>query len=280
MQNYKDDLIRRAIAEDLGSGDHSSRCSIPSEARGSMQLLVKEPGVLAGLEMARRVFELTDDRLEFEPCLKDGAEVEKGSIAFRLSGPSQSLLQAERLALNFLQRMSGIASYTARLVKMIDHTSARLLDTRKTTPTLRLLEKEAVRLGGGLNHRMGLYDMIMLKDNHIDFAGGIGPAIKAAQRYCEAQGLQIPIEVETRNLKELEEVLKNPGIQRIMLDNYSVADTRRAVELVDGLIETEASGGLDESNLVSYAETGVDFLSVGALTHSVQSLDLSLKATA
>lgn len=278
MQNYRDDLIRRALDEDLGSGDHSSRCSVPPEARGSMQLLVKEPGVLAGMEVARRVFALTDDQLEFQPLLEDGSKVEKGAIAFRLSGPSQSLLQSERLALNFLQRMSGIATYTARLVKMIEHTSARLLDTRKTTPTLRPLEKEAVRLGGGVNHRMGLYDMIMLKDNHIDFAGGIGAAIEAAQRYCKNKGLELPIEVETRNLKELKEALRYPGIQRVMLDNYSLADTRRAVDIVAGQVETEASGGLDESSLVSYAETGVDFLSVGALTHSVRSLDLSLKA--
>ncbi len=278
FDEYLDDFISRAIVEDIGPGDHSSNCSIPADAQGRMQLLVKASGVIAGLQVAQRVFQKVDPAIECELLLEDGTPISQGDIAFRLHGPERSLLRAERLSLNLLQRMSGIATYTARLVKLVEGTRTQILDTRKTTPNLRPLEKLAVRLGGGQNHRMGLYDMIMLKDNHIDFAGGIKPAIEKARAYLSQNQLKLPIEVETRNLKELQEVLDTGGVDRVMLDNYSIEDTYKGVQMVNAQIETESSGGITEQNIRSYAETGVDFISVGALTHSVKSLDLSLKA--
>lgn len=278
FNEYLDQFIDLAIQEDIGSGDHSGNCSIPAEAKGKMRLLVKEDGIIAGLEVAQRVFQKVDADLQLEFYLKDGEQVKSGDIGFVIEGRERSLLQSERLALNIMQRMSGIATKTHQLSQLLNGTSAKLLDTRKTTPNMRYLEKRAVVIGGGLNHRMGLYDMIMLKDNHIDFAGGIKPAIEKAKQYLLDQNLTIPIEVETRNLSELEEVLNIGGIQRVMLDNYSVEETIAGVKLVNGIMETESSGGITEKTIRSYAETGVDFISVGALTHSVKSLDLSLKA--
>lgn len=277
-KEYLDQIIEEAIAEDIGPGDHSSNCSIPATATGEMKLMVKEEGTLAGIEVARRVFEKVDPFIRMIIKLEDGQQVKPGDIAFSVYGAERSLLQAERLALNFMQRMSGIATKTRHLVTLIEGTHARLLDTRKTTPNLRPLEKYAVTLGGGFNHRMGLYDMIMLKDNHVDFAGGIENAIKKANAYLKENDLTIPIEIETRNLNEVKRVLDTGGVQRIMFDNYTVEDTRKAVEIVNGEVETESSGGITEATIRPYAETGVDFISVGALTHSVKSLDLSLKA--
>jgi len=277
-EKYLDAFIAQALAEDVGDGDHSSNCCVPAGAQGKVQLLIKDSGVLAGVEVARRVFARVSPDIEFEPLLADGQMVNPGDIGFRLQGPVSSLLQGERLALNLMQRMSGIASKTRHLADKISDTSARLLDTRKTTPNLRPLEKWAVRLGGGLNHRMGLYDMIMLKDNHVDFAGGITAAVDHAMRYQAELGLHLPIEVETRNFKEIEELLTCKGVQRVMFDNFSPADTRQAVQMVNGQLETESSGGITEDTLRDYALTGVDFISVGALTHSFKSLDMSLKA--
>lgn len=271
-------FIQAAIREDIGDGDHSSNSAIPASEQGKMQLIVKETGVLAGLRWAQMVFEEVDPKLKAVYLLSDGAPVNPGEIAFTVEGPVRGLLRAERLALNIMQRMSGIATYTHRLAKMIAHTNCKLLDTRKTTPNLRALEKEAVRIGGGHNHRFGLYDMIMLKDNHVDFAGGVKPAIEKAQQYLKQHGLNIPIEVETRNLDEIEAVLSCEGVLRVMFDNFTPAQTKEAVALVNGRLETESSGGINESTLVEYAETGVDFVSIGALTHSVSGLDMSLKA--
>jgi len=278
MQKYWEDLIERALVEDIGPGDHSSNCSIPATAEGKMQLLVKEDGILAGMQAAQMVFAKVDAEVVFKPILKDSSEIKKGAIAFTLSGKTRSLLQGERIALNIMQRMSGIATYTNSLARLIAHTKAKLLDTRKTTPTLRFLEKEAVLIGGGANHRFGLYDMIMLKDNHIDFAGGVTSALSLAKKYLVEHKLTIPIEVETRNQAEIKEVLKEGGAQRSMFDNFTPAQCAEAVKLVNGACETEASGGITEKTLVAYAESGVDFISVGALTHSVKGLDMSLKA--
>ena len=275
---YLKHFVEDAIAEDIGSGDHSSNCSIPESATGKMQLLVKEEGILAGVDVAKTTFEQIDPNLVVDILIEDGSSINKGDIAFNIQGPVRSLLRGERLVLNIMQRMSGIATKTHSIAQLIKGTRSKLLDTRKTTPNMRVLEKMAVRIGGGYNHRMGLYDMIMLKDNHIDFAGGIKPAIEKALNYLSDNHLTIPIEVETRNLSELQEVLETGNIQRVMLDNYSVNETYKAVELVNGRIETESSGGITEKNIRDYAETGVDFISVGALTHSVKSLDLSLKA--
>lgn len=278
MQNPQyHSLIKAALAEDIGSGDHSSNCAFPEGTQGEMKLLVKEEGILAGIAAAQEVFAMVDAEIEMELLLKDGDAVKPGDIAFRLKGPAHSLLQGERLALNLMQRMSGIATKTRRLVDTISHTKAKLLDTRKTTPHLRVFEKEAVRVGGGQNHRFGLYDMIMLKDNHIDFAGGVKQAIQKAIEYKSANNLDIPIEVEVRNFGELADVLESEGVLRVMFDNFSVADTRKAVQLVNGQIQTESSGGITGETLVAYAETGVDFISMGALTHSVMGLDMSLK---
>lgn len=277
-KDYLDRFIDDAIAEDIGPGDHSSNCSIPAEAEGKMKLLVKEEGIFAGIDVAKRVFEKVDPAIKMNVLMKEGDPVKPGDIVFTLQGPERALLRSERLALNLMQRMSGIATRTHHIVKLIEGTSTKLLDTRKTTPNMRALEKYAVTVGGGYNHRMGLYDMIMLKDNHIDFAGGIEKAIDKAHAYIKENGLDIGIEVETRNLVELQQVIDKGGIQRVMFDNYSVEDTHKAVQMVDGKFETESSGGITEATIRSYAETGVDYISVGALTHSVKSLDLSLKA--
>ncbi len=277
-KEYLDSFIKQAIAEDIGPGDHSSNCSIPKSATGKMQLLIKEKGILAGVDVARHIFTKVDADIRVDLLLKDGDIIKPGDVALTIEGPIRGMLRGERLALNFLQRMCGIATTTHSYVAKIEHTKARLLDTRKTTPNLRPFEKYAVTVGGGMNHRMGLYDMIMLKDNHVDFAGGVKQAITKAHEYLKQHNLQIPIEIETRNLDELNEVLEIGGVQRVMFDNYSVEKTLKAVAMVDGRVETESSGGINLKTIAAYAETGVDFVSVGALTHSVKSLDLSLKA--
>jgi nicotinate-nucleotide pyrophosphorylase (carboxylating) len=271
-------LIELALEEDVRDGDHSSLATVPPSAEGRARLLVKQPGVLAGVALARALFDRVDPRLEVDVRLDDGAVVRPGDEAFFVSGPSRSILTAERLVLNGMQRMSGIATLTRRYAQAIAHTDCRLLDTRKTTPGLRQVEKWAVRIGGGHNHRMGLYDMVMIKDNHVDFCGGIAEAIDAVHRYFEQLGRTLPIEIETRNLEEVERVLARGGVQRVMLDNYTLEDLRRAVERIGDAFETEASGGVNLETIGPIAETGVDFVSVGALTHSVDSLDLSLKA--
>lgn len=275
-----EDMIRKALEEDLGNGDHTSLSTIPSDAKGKSKLLVKEKGVLAGVEISREVFRQLDPSLYFEELIKDGTPVEPGDIAFYISGSSRSILSGERLALNFMQRMSGIATATAQLVKLIEGTRAKILDTRKTTPLLREIEKKAVKLGGGENHRMGLYDMIMIKDNHVDFAGGIAQAIHAVHDYLrlKVEGLKLKIEIEVRNFDELDQVLRTGGVDRIMLDNFTPGDLARAVNIIGGRFETEASGGITKENIRLFAETGVDYISVGALTHHIKSLDMSLKA--
>lgn len=269
-------LIDLAIAEDIGDGDHSSLGSIPKDKQGQAQLIIKAEGVLAGLDVAQIIVERIDPSMQLDLKLRDGEQVSYGDIAFELKGNVRSILQAERLMLNFMQRMSGIATYTKRLVDIIKGTNAKLLDTRKTTPGLRVFEKAAVVIGGGVNHRFGLYDMIMLKDNHVDYAGGIAPAVESTRTYLLANGKQLAIEVETRNLQEVQQAL-DMKVDRIMFDNFSPELMREAVALVKGACETEASGGITEKTIRAYAETGVDFISVGALTHSVKSLDMSLK---
>ncbi len=271
-------LIELAFAEDIGDGDHTTLCSIPATEIGASRLLIKEEGVLAGVEVAKDVFNKFDSELEIEVLLKDGSYVKPGDIAFVVKGKVQSILQTERLVLNILQRMSGIATITSKYVKLLEGTKAKVLDTRKTTPGMRLLEKQAVKIGGGVNHRIGLFDMILLKDNHVDFAGGIENAVGGAQNYLKETGRDLKIEIEVRSLDELNKVLNIGGVDRIMLDNFSVKKTREAVQIVDGRVELESSGGITIDTIRSYAETGVDFISVGALTHSVKSLDMSLKA--
>jgi len=273
-----EDIIRLALQEDLGSGDHSSLATIPYTARGKSKLLVKEEGIIAGVEMARQVYNQLDPTLNFELVIHDGSKVKPGDIAFYVTGSSRSILSGERLALNFMQRMSGIATATSRLVNLMEGTGCRILDTRKTTPLLREIEKTAVRLGGGENHRMGLFDMIMIKDNHVDFAGGIEKAIDAVLCYLENKDLKLKIEIEVRNFDELKKVLDHGGVDRIMLDNFPVPDLVKAVGLINKKYETEASGGINSANIREYAEAGVDFISVGALTHHIKSLDMSLKA--
>lgn len=273
-----DELIDLAFAEDIGDGDHTTLCCIPDTARGKSQLIIKEDGVVAGIDMALRIFNRFDRHLQVDVFVADGSEVKKGDVAFLVSGKVQSLLQTERLMLNVMQRMSGIATTTRRYVNELEGTGARVLDTRKTTPGMRLLEKEAVRIGGGVNHRIGLFDMILLKDNHVDFAGGIRPAIERAKNYLKEQQKQLKIEIEVRNLDELEQVLAVGGVNRIMLDNFSLENTRAAVERIAGAYETESSGGITFDTLRAYGSCGVDYISVGALTHSVKSLDMSLKA--
>lgn len=273
-----DELITLAIAEDIGDGDHTTLCCIPSTEMGKSRLIIKESGVLAGVEMAQRIFKHFDPDMRMDIFICDGAEVKRGDIAFTVEGRVQSLLQTERLVLNVMQRMSGIATTTRRYVKALEGTRTRVLDTRKTTPGMRMLEKEAVRIGGGVNHRIGLFDMILLKDNHVDFAGGIEQAITRAQSYLEEKRKKLKIEIEVRNFKELDEVMKVGGVDRIMLDNFSPSDTREAVRRIGGRYETESSGGITFDTLRDYAECGVDYISVGALTHSIQSLDMSLKA--
>ena len=273
-----DEFTDIAIREDIGDGDHSSQSCIPEDAQGRMHLLVKENGVLAGVEIGRRIFKKVDADIEVETLLNDGTEVRAGDRVLNVKGRVWSLLQAERLVLNVMQRMSGIATRTAEYVTRLEGTGTRVLDTRKTTPGMRLLEKEAVRIGGGVNHRMGLYDMVMLKDNHIDFAGGIEKAIHQVQSYLKDRKKSLKIEVEVRNWNELEEVIRVGGIHRIMLDNFDVPTTKKAVEFIAGRFETESSGGITLDTLRDYAECGVNYISVGALTHHIKSLDLSLKA--
>ncbi|MCW3807089.1 carboxylating nicotinate-nucleotide diphosphorylase [Plebeiibacterium marinum] len=271
-------LIDNAIREDVGDGDHSSLSCIPASATGKAQLLVKENGIIAGVEIAERVFKKFDPQIKIERFIEDGTEVKTGDIVFTVEGKVLDLLKAERLVLNIMQRMSGIATRTNIYVKRLEGLHTRVLDTRKTTPGLREIEKLAVKIGGGVNHRIGLYDMIMLKDNHIDFAGGIEKAIHSVHKYLKEKNKDLKIEVEVRNFDELNEVLRVGNIHRIMLDNFSPAETKKAVELIDGKYETESSGGITLETLRSYAECGVDYISVGALTHHIKSMDLSLKA--
>jgi len=271
-------LIELAFAEDIGDGDHTTLSCIPENAKGKVKLLVKEDGILAGVAIAERIFHTFDPDLIIEVFISDGIEVKVEDIAFTVEGKVRSLLQTERLVLNVMQRMSGIATLTRKYVKKLVGTRAKVLDTRKTTPGMRMLEKEAVRIGGGMNHRIGLFDMILLKDNHVDFAGGIEKAIIRAKEYLWQQAKDIPIEIEVRNFDELNQALETGGIDRIMLDNFTVENTRKAVEIVNGEYELESSGGITYETIRDYAETGVDYISVGALTHSVKSLDLSLKS--
>ncbi|MCX6230581.1 MAG: carboxylating nicotinate-nucleotide diphosphorylase [Bacteroidetes bacterium] len=273
-----DEIIEKALIEDIGDGDHTSLSCIPSGTIGKARLLVKEPGIIAGIDIARKVFEKVDNTVVFQQLMQDGDKVKPGDIVFTVEGNSVSLLSSERLALNFLQRMSGIATKTHEMVKLTEGLNTKLLDTRKTTPNMRMLEKMAVRIGGGENHRFGLYDMIMIKDNHVDFAGGISQAIMNANQYLKLHNKDLKIEIEVRNFSELCEVMAMGGIHRIMLDNFTVEDLAVAVEMIGGRFETEASGGITETTLRKYAETGVDYISVGSLTHHIKSLDLSLKA--
>lgn len=278
FQEEIDLIISNALREDIGDGDHSSLACIPANASGSAKLLVKDQGILAGVAFARQVFEAVDSKLRMEVLLEDGSSVAHGDIGFYVHGPSQSILKAERLVLNGMQRMSAIATKTAAYVQLLKGTGARVLDTRKTTPGIRALEKWAVRIGGGENHRFALYDMIMLKDNHIDFAGGITAAIEKTREYLEQTGRDLKIIVEARDLSEVKEILQSEGIHRILLDNFNYADTRKAVALIGDRCQTESSGGITESTLREFALCGVDYISSGALTHSVVNLDLSLKA--
>lgn len=278
VDQLEDKLIDLAFAEDIGDGDHTTLCCIPEEAMGKSHLLIKEDGILAGVEMAKKVFYRFDPAMQVEVLISDGAAVKKGDIAMIVSGKTRSLLQTERLMLNIMQRMSGIATITRQYVERLKGTHTHVLDTRKTTPGLRMLEKQAVKIGGGMNHRIGLFDMILLKDNHIDFAGGIAWAITRCHKYLEEKKLDLKIEIEVRNFDELRQVLDCGGVTRIMLDNFTVADTKKAVELIAGRYETESSGGITFETIRDYAEQGVDFVSVGALTHSVKGLDMSFKA--
>ena len=271
-------FIISALAEDLGDGDHTSLACIPSSAKGKAQLLVKENGILAGVQLALEIFKTVDSSLKVKVLIKDGSTIKIGDIVLTVEGKSQSILLAERLVLNCMQRMSGIATQTNTLVQLCKGTKAKVIDTRKTTPNMRGLEKWAVVLGGGANHRIGLYDMILIKDNHIDYAGGIKQAIDAANTYLKAKKKKLRIEVEARNLAEVKQVLAIGNVHRIMLDNFSLADMKKAVNLIAGKYETEASGGITEKTIAGVAKCGVDFISVGALTHHIKSLDLSLKA--
>lgn len=273
-----DELIDIALKEDIGDGDHTALSCIPKEAIGKAELLVKQGGILAGVDIAVKVFKAVDPNLQIELLLKDGTPVKFGDVAFYVTGSSQSILMAERLALNFMQRMSGIATHTRELVNIVGELPCKLLDTRKTTPGLRQIEKLAVKIGGGHNHRFGLYDMVMIKDNHIDYAGGIASAISKTKAYLNAKNKSLKIEVEARDLNEVEQILAAGPVDRIMLDNFNYADLRDAVKLINGAAETEASGGITKETLRAYAECGVDYISVGALTHQINSLDLSLKA--
>ena len=278
VDQLEDKLIDLAFAEDIGDGDHTTLCCIPEDAMGKSHLLIKEDGVLAGVEMAKKVFARFDPTMKVEVLINDGAQVKKGDIAMVVEGKTRSLLQTERLMLNIMQRMSGIATMTAKYVKRLEGTKTHVLDTRKTTPGLRMLEKQAVKIGGGMNHRIGLFDMILLKDNHVDFAGGITNAIDRCHAYLQEKGLDLKIEIEVRSFDELNQVLEHGGVNRIMLDNFSVADTKKAVGIIAGKYETESSGGITYDTIRDYAEQGVDFISVGALTHSVKGLDMSFKA--
>lgn len=272
------DFIIAALKEDVGAGDYTSLACIPADVNSSAKLLVKQNGVLSGVNIALAVFNLVDTNLKIKTNISDGALINKGDIVLEVTGNAQSILKAERLVLNFMQRMSGVATLTNQMQNLIKHTNCKLLDTRKTTPGFRLFEKMAVLHGGGHNHRFGLYDMIMIKDNHIDYAGGISKAITATHAYLKANNLDLKIEIETRNLDEVRQVLNSEPVTRIMLDNFNPTMLAEAINIIDNKTETEASGGIDKNTIVSYAETGVNFISVGALTHSYTSLDLSLKA--
>ena len=278
VNELEDRLIDLSFAEDIGDGDHTTLCCIPDTAMGKSHLLIKEDGILAGVEVAKRVFARFDPTMQVEVLINDGAHVKKGDIAMVVTGKVRSLLQTERLMLNIMQRMSGIATMTAKYVERLKGTKTHVLDTRKTTPGMRMLEKQAVKIGGGMNHRIGLFDMILLKDNHVDFAGGIANAINRCHEYLKEKGLDLKIEIEVRNFYELRQAMECGGINRIMLDNFSVEDTKKAVEIVAGKYETESSGGITFDTIRDYAECGVDFISVGALTHSVKGLDMSFKA--
>ena len=278
VNELEDRLIDLSFAEDIGDGDHTTLCCIPDTAMGKSHLLIKEDGILAGVEVAKRVFARFDPTMQVEVLINDGAHVKKGDIAMVVTGKVRSLLQTERLMLNIMQRMSGIATMTAKYVERLKGTKTHVLDTRKTTPGMRMLEKQAVKIGGGMNHRIGLFDMILLKDNHIDFAGGIANAINRCHEYLKEKGLDLKIEIEVRNFDELRQAMECGGINRIMLDNFSVEDTKKAVEIVAGKYETESSGCITFDTIRDYAECGVDFISVGALTHSVKGLDMSFKA--
>lgn len=278
MNNQYQELIKYWFAEDIGDGDHTSLSCIPETARGKSQLIIKDNGILAGVDIARQIFANFDPELKMTVYLHDGAVVKPGDVAFVVEGKVLSLLQTERLMLNIMQRMSGVATVTHKYAQQLEGLKTKVLDTRKTTPGLRLLEKEAVKIGGGTNHRIGLYDMILLKDNHVDFAGGIANAINGAKQYCKDKNKPLKIEIEVRNFDELQQVLDCGGVNRIMLDNFTQENTRKAVELIGGRYETESSGGITFDTLRSYAECGVDYISVGALTHSVKSLDMSFKA--
>lgn len=278
VNELEDRLIDLAFAEDIGDGDHTTLCCIPENAMGKSHLLIKEDGILAGVELAKRVFAKFDLTMQVEVLINDGTPVKKGDIAMVVTAKVRSLLQTERLMLNIMQRMSGIATMTNKYVERLKGTKTHVLDTRKTTPGLRMLEKQAVKIGGGMNHRIGLFDMILLKDNHIDFCGGITNAITRCHEYLKEKGLDLKIEIEVRNFDELAEAMNCGGINRIMLDNFSVADTKKAVDIVGGKFETESSGGITFDTIRDYAECGVDFISVGALTHSVKGLDMSFKA--
>ena len=273
-----DRLIDLSFAEDIGDGDHTTLCCIPEDAMGRSRLLIKEDGILAGVEVAKEVFRRFDPELQVEVLMGDGTHVRKGDVAMIVSGRVRSLLQTERLMLNIMQRMSGIATMTHRYVERLEGTGTRVLDTRKTTPGMRMLEKQAVKIGGGCNHRIGLFDMILLKDNHVDFAGGITNAIDRCHAYLKERGLDLKIEIEVRSFDELQQVLDHGGVDRIMLDNFTPEDTGKAVRLIDHRYETESSGGITFDTIRQYAEQGVDFVSVGALTHSVKGLDMSFKA--
>ena len=274
-----DKLLDLAFAEDIGDGDCTTLCCIPEDAVGRSKVLIKEEGILAGVDIAKRIFKKFDKELLIDVKIEDGAQVKPGDVAMVVSGKIRSLLQTERLMLNVMQRMSGIATVTHKYQSLLKGTHTKVLDTRKTTPGMRVLEKMAVKIGGGENHRMGLFDMILLKDNHVDFAGGIANAINRCHEYLKQKGLDLKIEIEVRNFDELKQAMDCGGIDRIMLDNFSVADTKKAVEIVGGKYETESSGGITFDTLRDYAECGVDFISVGALTHSVKGLDMSFKAT-
>ncbi len=282
MKNYTEkqlfDFIDACITEDVGDGDHTSLSTIPPGTQNKAKLLVKEPGIIAGVKLAESIFHRFDSELKVDLLLKDGMPVKPGDIVLYVQGSAHSILKAERLVLNIMQRMSGIASTTRKIVDMVAHTNCRILDTRKTTPGLRFLEKEAVLIGGGHNHRFGLFDMILIKDNHVDYAGGITNALRNAKQYLKDTNRNLPIEIETRSLEEVKEALNEGGFMRIMFDNFSFDDLKKAIELVGDRYETEASGGITSQNVVQYAEHGVTCISMGALTHSVKSLDLSLKA--
>ena len=278
VDELNDRLIDLAFSEDIGDGDHTTLCCIPEDAMGKSRLLIKEEGILAGMRVAKQIFHHFDADMQVEVLISDGSHVKPGDVAMIVTGRVRSLLQTERLMLNVMQRMSGIATMTSKYVERLKGTKTRVLDTRKTTPGMRMLEKEAVKIGGGTNHRIGLFDMILLKDNHVDFAGGIAKALDRCAAYQKEKGLSKKVEIECRSFDEIRQVMEHGGADRIMLDNFSVEDTRKAVEMIGGRFETESSGGITIDTLRDYAECGVDFISVGALTHSVKGLDMSFKA--